>query len=228
MAICRTTDCIPLKCANASCLGVGDFAPSLRGARTDFCSMSHCGNRLEDASLVPQPCSGSVYPATHKGEHVENDRLDLGELGKLVAAERSRRGLSLRDAAADVGMPFNTLARVERGHVPDLPKFKRLVEWCGADINRFFDAQERAIATPEIIAEHLHADRNLAPEAAARIARIVTELYEMLASPEEVVAAHLRAAKTFRPDAAQALGALLTDLRQALLKEPMDGPTKRI
>ena len=63
-----------------------------------------------------------------------NGGLDLSELGALVAAERSRRGLSLREAAADVGMPFNTLARVEKGHVPDLPKFKRLVDWCGADI----------------------------------------------------------------------------------------------
>lgn len=159
---------------------------------------------------------------------MDKDRLDLGELGNLVAAERSRRGLSLREAAADVGIPFNTLARVEKGHVPDLPKFKRLVDWCGADINRFFSAQERAIATPETIAEHLHADRNLAPEAAERISRIVTELYEMLARPEEVVAAHLRAAKTFRPDAAQALGVLLNDLRHQLVKEPVDGPTKRI
>ena len=157
-----------------------------------------------------------------------NDRLDLSELGNLVAAERSRRGMSLREAAADLGMPFNTLARVEKGHVPDLPKFKRLVDWCGADISHFFSPQERAIATPEVIAEHLRADRNLTPDAAEHLSRIVTELYEVLAHPEQVVAAHLRAAKTFRPDAARALGELLTDLHHALLKDPMDGPTKRI
>lgn len=155
---------------------------------------------------------------------MDNDQAELSELGKLVAAERSRRGLSLREAAADLGMPFNTLARVEKGHVPDLPKFKRLVDWCGADINQFFTAQERAIATPEVIAEHLHADRNLTSDAADQISRIVNELYEVLVQPEEVVAAHLRAAKTFRPDAAHALGELLTDLNRALQKEPMDGP----
>lgn len=157
-----------------------------------------------------------------------NDRLELGELGNLVAAERSRRGLSLREAAANVGMPFNTLARVEKGHVPDLPKFKRLVEWCGADINQFFSPHERAIATPEVIAEHLQSDRNLTPEAAEHISKIVAELYQVLAQPEEVVAAHLRAAKTFRPDAARALGELLNDLHGALVKEPADGLTKRI
>lgn len=159
---------------------------------------------------------------------MDNDQLDLSELGNLVAAERSRRGMSLREAAADVGMPFNTLARVEKGHVPDLPKFKRLVDWCGADITEFFSPHERAIVTPEVIAEHLRADRNLTSDAADRISKIVTELYQMLAQPEEVVAAHLRAAKTFRPDAARALGELLNDLHNALLKEPVDGPAKRI
>ena len=163
-----------------------------------------------------------------QGKRVDKNRLDLSELGSLVAAERSRRGMSLREAAADVGMPFNTLARVEKGHVPDLPKFKRLLDWCGADINQFFSPQERAIATPEVIAEHLRADRNLAPDAAEHISRIVTELYQVLAQPEEVVAAHLRAAKTFRPEAARSLGELLTDLHNALLKEPVDGPAKRI
>lgn len=156
---------------------------------------------------------------------MDNDQADLSELGKLVAAERSRRGLSLREAAADLGMPFNTLARVEKGHVPDLPKFKRLVDWCGADVSQFFTAQERAVATPDVIAAHLRADRNLSSQAADQISRIVTELYNTLVQPQEVAAAHLRAAKTFRPDAAHALGELLTDLNKALLKEPMDGPS---
>ena len=88
-------------------------------------------------------------------------KLDLSDLGRLVLAERTRRGMSLRDAALAIGIPFNTLARVEKGHVPDLPKFKRLVEWCGADIKQFFEIQEKATATTEVIAEHLRADRNL-------------------------------------------------------------------
>ncbi len=156
---------------------------------------------------------------------MKQERLELSELGRLVAAERSRRGLSLREAAAELAIPFNTLARVERGHIPDLPKFKRLVEWCGADINQFFSAHERATATPEIIAEHLRADRSLTPEAAQQISHIVTELYEALARPEEVIAAHLRASKTFRPEAAQALGTLLADMNQALEGGSADGPS---
>ena len=155
-------------------------------------------------------------------------KLELSDLGGLVLAERRRRGMSIRDAARAVGIPFNTLARVEKGHVPDLPKFKRLVEWCGADINHFFEIQEKATATTDVIAEHLRADHNLPPEAAERIAGIVGDLYRALARPRAVTAVHLRAAKTFRSDAARSLGALLSDLNEALVEEAADGPAERV
>ena len=149
--------------------------------------------------------------------------LDLSDLGRLVVAERNRRGMSLREASDEVGIPFNTLARVEKGHVPDLPKFKRLVEWCGADIAQFFEPHTKATVTTDVIAEHLRSDRNLSSEAADRIAAIVNELYEALARPKTVSAVHLRAAKTFRPDAAHALGELVDDLHEALSRETRDG-----
>ena len=156
------------------------------------------------------------------------DKLELSDLGGLVASERSRRGMSLREAALATGIPFNTLARVENGHVPDLLKFKRLVEWCGADINQFFQTQEKATTTTEVVAEHLRADRNLPSGAADRIADIVNDLYQALAQPPEIAAAHLRAAKTFRPEAARALGALLSDFSRALSEEPANGPAERV
>ena len=155
-------------------------------------------------------------------------RLELSDLGRLVAEERSRRGISIRQAAEDIGIPFNTLARVEKGHVPDLPKFKRLVEWCGADIQQFFELQEKPESTSDSIAVQLHSDPNLSPEAADHIAGIVKELYQVLARPKELSAVHLRAAKTFRPDAAIALGALLNDMHGALLKESNDGFATRL
>ena len=155
-------------------------------------------------------------------------KLELSDLGRLVLAERSRRGMSLREAALAIGIPFNTLARVEKGHVPDLPKFKRLVEWCGTDIKQFFVIQQKATATTDVIADHLRADRNLPFEAAERIAGIVSDLYMALARPQEIVAVHLRAAKTFRPDAARSLGSLLSDLNQALMEEGADGPAERV
>lgn len=159
---------------------------------------------------------------------MNGDKLDLSDLGQLVFAERTRRGMSLREVALATDIPFNTLARIEKGHVPDLPKFKRLVEWCGADIRQFFEINERAAATTEVIAEQLRADRNLPPEAAERIAGIVDDLYQVLAQPQEIVAVHLRAAKTFRPEAVSTLAELLNDLNQALVEEVSDGPEKGI
>ena len=156
------------------------------------------------------------------------DKLSLNDLGQLVLAERTRRRISLREAARETDIPFNTLARIENGHVPDLPKFKRLVEWCGADIRQFFEIHERTTATTEVIAEQLRADRNLPTEAAERIAGIVEDLYQALARPQEIAAVHLRAARTFRPEAANALGTLLGDLNQALAEEEEDGPAKRV
>ena len=159
---------------------------------------------------------------------MNSGKLDLSDLGSLVAAERAKRGMSLREVAAALGIPFNTLARVEKGHVPDLPKFKRLVEWCGADIQQFFEVTEKTSATTDVIAEHLHADRNLPPEAAIQIAGIVNELYHALARPQKIAAVHLRAANTFRPDAARVLGELLNDMNEALLQEFNDGTPPRV
>ena len=155
-------------------------------------------------------------------------RLELSELGRMVSAERIRRGMSLREAALELAIPFNTLARVEKGHVPDLPKFKRLVEWCGADIRQFFEDLQKATATTDVIAAHLRADQDLPREAADRISGIVGDLYRALARPQKTAAVHLRAAKTFRPDAARALGVLLGDLNEALMKESADGPAERV
>ena len=151
-------------------------------------------------------------------------RLELGDLGRLVADERQRRGISIREAAKETDIPFNTFARVEKGHVPDLPKFKRLVDWCGADVRDFFELQEKATATTDLIAEHLRSDRNLPPEAAERIAAIVDDLYQALAEPREVSAAHLRAATTFRPEAVRSLGSMLNDMHEALQEESACGP----
>ena len=159
---------------------------------------------------------------------MNSSKLDLTELGALVLTERRRRGMSLREASLATGVPFNTLARIEKGHVPDLPKFKRLVDWCGVDIKQFFEIQEKATATTDVIADHLRSDRNLPPEAAERIARIVGDLYHALARPQEIVAAHLRSAKTFQPSAARCLGVLLSDLNQALMEEASDGPAERV
>lgn len=143
--------------------------------------------------------------------------VDIDQLQELVISERKRRGLSLRAAAAQAEVPFNTLARVEKGHLPDLANFRRIVEWLGLPPERFFQpSRVRTEDTPEVIAHHLARDPNLSPAAAEKIAGLVRELYASLAMTDRSVKVHLRAASTFTPEASRVLGELLDEIQRKL------------
>jgi transcriptional regulator with XRE-family HTH domain len=145
--------------------------------------------------------------------------LDIDELGFLVKERRSQDGLSLRDAAESAEVSFNTLSRVERGHVPDLQTFHRIVSWLGLDPARFFGARRTDFRpTTQVIAEHLRHDPNLPPAAAEKIAALVQDLYASLVS-RDTFAVHLRAARTFKPEVAEMLGGILSDIESALRSE---------
>jgi transcriptional regulator with XRE-family HTH domain len=143
----------------------------------------------------------------------------LEDLGRLVAQRRTELKLSLRDASEASGVPVATLSRIEQGRMPDLPTFQRVIEWLGVPAARFFNATERVENTPEAIAEHLMADPALPKDAADKIASIVRDLYQSLASTDQRVALHLRAAKTFTPAALRLLTGLLGDMQTALARE---------
>lgn len=134
----------------------------------------------------------------------------------MVAQRRSELGLSLREASAVSGVPVATLSRIEQGRMPDLATFRRIVEWLGVPPERFFTATQRAESTPEAIAEHLMADPALASDAADKIAGIVRDLYESLASTDRRLALHLRAAKTFTQPALRLLTDLLDEMQAAI------------
>lgn len=142
------------------------------------------------------------------------------ELGQLVRQRRVKDGLSLRDAAKQAEVSFNTLARVERGHIPDLANFRRIVDWLGVSPDRFFEPPLRWWeSTPDVIAKHLQSDPHLSDEAAGRIAEIVRDLYSVLVRQDDRLAIHLRAAKTFKPRAANLLAELLEEMQRVLLSE---------
>ncbi|ACU75763.1 helix-turn-helix domain protein [Catenulispora acidiphila DSM 44928] len=146
-----------------------------------------------------------------------DDPVDISALQRLVQRHRAERGLSLRAAAEESEVPFNTLARVEKGHLPDLANFRRIVEWLGLPPERFFEPPRvRTESTPELIAYHLARDPNLSDAAAGRIAALVRDLYDTMAEPAGAVQVHLRAASTFTPQAARALGELLETIQAKL------------
>ncbi len=160
---------------------------------------------------------------------IDNDRyrnrpsgvLNVEDFGALVAEKRRREGLSIRAAAADAGVSFPVLARVEKGHLPDLDNYRRIVRWLGGEETdvRPSGTAMRPESTPDLIARHLQLDPHLSGDARERIANVVREMYEALARPGEAVRVHLRAARTFRPAAAAVLAELLDEMRASLLRD---------
>jgi transcriptional regulator with XRE-family HTH domain len=154
------------------------------------------------------------------------DPIDIETLGVLLRHERIRRGrLSLRAVAEQAEVPFNTLARVEKGDLPDLANFRRIVAWLGLPPERFFQpAQIRTENTPDLIAAQLARDPNLSEASAETIASLVRDLYTRLVTTDDGVRPHLRAAPTFTPAAARKLGDMMQRMQDKLRTLP---PTKR-
>lgn len=138
------------------------------------------------------------------------------ELGGLLKATRKARRLTLRDLADQIDVSFNTLSRVERGQLPDLKNFQRIVDWLEVPAERFLETPSEVVSTPEIIARHLRSDQRLTHEAAGQIAGLVEEMYRNLASERPRVAVHLRSARTFTPAAGVLLADILSDMQSAL------------
>lgn len=140
-------------------------------------------------------------------------------LGEALRAERRKRRLSLRDLADEIGVGFNTLSRVERGHVPELKNYNRIVTWLGSPGQGLFEDERTAPSTPELIAKHIHGDTRLKPEAANEMVALVKELYAKLAAPKPAFAVHLRSSQTFLPEVGGLLAGALQDMHSALVDE---------
>jgi transcriptional regulator with XRE-family HTH domain len=138
------------------------------------------------------------------------------KLGAALKARRRAKRLTLRDLSDEIGVSFNTLSRVERGHIPDLKNFQRIVDWLEMPAEMF---TQDDVSTPEIIARHLRSDRRLSDEAAASIMSMVDEMYRKLVGERPQLAIHLRSARTFTPAAGALLANILEDFQSAVLAE---------
>lgn len=147
-----------------------------------------------------------------------DDPIDIDAFKTRVSEHRNRLGLSLRAASEESGVPVSTLVRVEKGQLPDLANFKRLIVWMGISPEQFFELPRvRTESTPDIIAHQLASDPNLTSTAAERIAGVVRDLYSSHVQPSRDVQVHLRAASTFTPDAARKLGGMLEMIQERLI-----------
>lgn len=78
--------------------------------------------------------------------------------GTSLRDARRTAGLSLRALAKITGVPFNTLARTERGAEPSLANFRRITAWLGESRGRAdvpgADGAARALSATQTDAQH--------------------------------------------------------------------------
>jgi transcriptional regulator with XRE-family HTH domain len=114
--------------------------------------------------------------------------IDASELAIRLKARRRELGISLRTAAAEIGVSPATMSRVERGdYLPDRDNLFRLLDWVGAPVAEPSGPAEPhppGAATMEAVELHLRADKDLAPADAETIAQLVRLAYERLRSPQ--------------------------------------------
>src|SRR5687767_4264169 len=106
--------------------------------------------------------------------------VDTELLGDLIRSRRKAQGLSLRDAANQMGVSAPTLQRVEAGQPPNSTSLVRITTWLQVSVDEVLQRGKGATkpgATVAQIEVHLRADPNLAPEAAQAIAEAVQKLY---------------------------------------------------
>ena len=150
------------------------------------------------------------------------ERLDTGRLTRML---RERRGsLSIRQAAAEAGVSFSTLSRVEAGAQPDMASYASLCVWLGVSPGLFFTrVAERELSPLEHAITHLQADPRLTADAAGKISSVLRDLYDALAvsgaPPAMVIACHLRATPAMRPGVAPRLASAIRDMRDELERQ---------
>lgn len=117
--------------------------------------------------------------------------MDPADLARRVVAKRRADGLTLREAAAEIGVSVPTLSRVERGdHSPDRENLLRLARWVGLRIDPMVHPRQsrntlvhgQTASTLEAVELHLRADRNLADADAEVLTELFKIAYERLAT----------------------------------------------
>lgn len=95
--------------------------------------------------------------------------MPLEDLGRLVAKHRMEKSLGVRAAAREVGISHATLARVEKGFLPDLENYEKLCRWLGIEPDGMTSPPRRA-AGPQV---HFRREKTASAETAAALARMI-------------------------------------------------------
>lgn len=113
--------------------------------------------------------------------------IDPATLAHRIRARRQGKSLGIREAAHEVGVSAATFSRAERGdYLPGRESLLRFTTWLGITFRdlapeSFSDLQAREPeSTPEAVALHLRADKNLSPEDAEVLEEVFRSAYKAL------------------------------------------------
>lgn len=97
-------------------------------------------------------------------------------------AVRTTRRLTWKQVATEARVSPSTMTRLSQGKRPDVDSLAALVRWADLDANRFVGQQQDPAeeAPLAMISTYLRADKNLSPQAADAIDRVVKAAYEAL------------------------------------------------
>ena len=109
-----------------------------------------------------------------------------------AALDRTRtdRRLLWKDVAKQSGVSASTLTRLAQGRRPDVDSLAALVTWAGLSADEFVVRPDEADEPSEVdtvtkVATYLRGDRNLSPEAASALERLIDVAYHQLATGEK-------------------------------------------
>lgn len=111
---------------------------------------------------------------------MQHPDVDAELLGGLIRSRRKAEGLSLREAALQMGVSAPTLQRVEAGQQPNSANLVRITEWLQIPVEKVLQKPKGVHTHPATVAQievHLRADPTLPPGAAEAIAEAVQKLY---------------------------------------------------
>lgn len=96
-------------------------------------------------------------------------------------AERSARGKTWKQVAAEAQVSASTLTRMSQGKRPDVDSLSALVEWSGLDSRHFVGKGTTVVPSSigQVVAQ-FRADPRLSPESAAALEEVVKATYERL------------------------------------------------
>lgn len=114
----------------------------------------------------------------------ERASFDADAFYAALDAVRATRKLNWRAVATEAQVSPSTMTRLAQGKRPDVDSLAALLDWADLDANAFVtrsttksDSDEAPLA---MISTYLKADRNLSPQAAEAIDRVVKAAYEAL------------------------------------------------